>query len=54
MATEGGCEVESWKQVFLMRNSNPDCVYRDIMELSKPGATDAYVPPRPNLAPASH
>ena len=51
------CEVENWKQVFLMRNSNPDCVYRDIMELSKPGATDAYVPPpspRPNLATVPH
>jgi hypothetical protein len=35
------CEIEPWKQIFLERNSNPKYIFRDVIELSKPGATHA-------------
>lgn len=35
------CEIEPFKQAFLMRNSKPNLLFRDVTEFSRPGAKRA-------------
>ncbi|KAK7737785.1 hypothetical protein SLS53_006405 [Cytospora paraplurivora] len=38
-----GCEIEPFKQGFLMRNSKPQLLFRDARDFAKNGASQAYL-----------